>query len=257
MTIEDVEQRRRAALRAARESTVDGTGRPAPGRRPAPGPADPGYAPRPVEPGPGIGPGAARRLLDLVVGLVGLAAVGLPLLVLMIAVRLESPGPALFRQQRLGQGGRPFTLVKLRSMRVGGGGPEITAAGDARVTRLGRFLRSTSIDELPQLWHVVRGQMTLVGPRPETPLLAAGYPPACRWVFAYRPGLTGPAQVRLRDRDVLPPGVPVDTRAYLTRLVPARTEVEARFLARPTLPATLAVLADTVRYLLGRPVPPR
>jgi lipopolysaccharide/colanic/teichoic acid biosynthesis glycosyltransferase len=194
--------------------------------------------------------------MDIVVGAGALAALGLPLLALMLAVRLTSRGPALFRQIRLGQGGRPFQLYKLRSMRVGGSGPEITAAGDARVTRLGRFLRATSIDELPQLWHVIRGQMTLVGPRPETPALAAGYPPECRWVFAFRPGLTGPAQVRLRDSDVLPPGVPVDTEAYLTWLVPARTAVEARYLASPTLLATLGVLADTVRHLLGRPVDP-
>lgn len=205
----------------------------------------------------GVGPGLARRALDVVAGLVALAVVGLPLLVLMAAVRLTSPGPALFRQIRLGQGGRPFALAKLRSMRVGQGGPEITAAGDARVTRLGRFLRSTSLDELPQLWHVVRGTMTLVGPRPETPALAAGYPLECRWIFRYRPGLTGPAQVRMRDRDVLPPGALVDTTTYLTRLVPARVALDAQFLAQPTLRNAARVIADTVRHITGRPVPPR
>ena len=208
-----------------------------------------------IQAGPGVSPSPARRVLDIVVALVGLAVAGLPLLALMLAVRLTSPGPALFRQIRLGQGGRPFVLAKLRSMRLDPGGPEITPAGDPRVTPLGRLLRSTSLDELPQLWHVLRGQMTLVGPRPETPGLAAGYPPGCRWIFSFRPGLTGPAQVRLRDGDVLPPGVPADTQTYLTRLVPARTAVEATFLARPTLWATLGVLADTFRYLLGRPVP--
>src|SRR5689334_2696121 len=112
---------------------------------------------RSVQLDPGIGPGLSRRAFDVVVGLCGLVVVALPLLVLMVAVRATSPGPALFRQIRLGQGGRPFALLKLRSMRIGEGGPEITAAGDTRVTRLGRFLRSTSLDELPQLWHVVRG----------------------------------------------------------------------------------------------------
>jgi lipopolysaccharide/colanic/teichoic acid biosynthesis glycosyltransferase len=202
-------------------------------------------------------PSAARRALDVLVGTVGLSLAAVPLLVLMLAVRLTSPGPALFRQERLGQGGRPFRLVKLRSMRVDGTGPEYTAADDPRITRLGRFLRTTSLDELPQLWHVLRGEMTLVGPRPETPALAAGYPAGCRWVFAYRPGLTGPAQVRLRDADMLPAGAEVDTDTYLSLLVPARTAVEARYLARPTLWATLQVLGDTVRHLLGRPVPPR
>src|SRR5690242_4491185 len=212
---------------------------------------------RSIQLDPGVGPGLSRRAFDVVAGLFGLLVVGLPLLVLMIAIRLTSPGPALFRQIRLGQGGQPFALVKLRSMRVGASGPEITAAGDTRVTRLGRFLRSTSLDELPQLWHVVRGHMTLVGPRPETPALAAGYPPDCQWIFRYRPGLTGPAQVRMRDHDVLPPGVLVDTTTYLTRLVPARVALDAQFLAQPTLRAAAGVLADTVRHLLGRPVPAR
>jgi lipopolysaccharide/colanic/teichoic acid biosynthesis glycosyltransferase len=213
--------------------------------------------PVPLVPEPGVGPGAARRALDIAVGLLGLTLAGLPLLAVLLAVRLTSPGPALFRQVRLGQGGRPFTLLKIRSMRTDHAGPEITVVGDSRVTRLGRFLRATSIDELPQLWHVLRGEMTLVGPRPETPTLAAGYPARCRWVFAYRPGLTGPAQVRLRDAEVLPPGMPVDVGAYLSRLVPARTAVEALFLSEPTLRATFQVLADTVRHLLGRPVPAR
>jgi len=212
-------------------------------------------APGALDPWPGISPSPARRALDLAVASVGLLLVALPLLVLMLAVRLTSPGPALFRQERLGQGGRPFMLIKLRSMRMNSGGPHITPADDPRVTRLGRVLRTTSLDELPQLWHVLRGQMTLVGPRPETPELANLYPAQCRWIFSFRPGLTGPAQVRLRDAEVLPVGAPPDQENYLTRLVPARTAVEARFLGRPTVVATLAVLGETARYLLARAVP--
>jgi lipopolysaccharide/colanic/teichoic acid biosynthesis glycosyltransferase len=204
----------------------------------------------------GVPPGPARRTLDMLVAFVGLVVVALPLLVLMLAVRLESRGPALFRQVRLGQGGRPFTLYKLRSMRQRAGGPELTAAADPRVTRLGGFLRRTSLDELPQLWHVLRGHMTLVGPRPETPGLAAGYPAGCRWVFAFRPGLTGPAQVRMRDTHVFGSTHEATAQEYLSRIVPARTEIDATFLARPTLGATLRVLIDTARHLLGRPVPP-
>ncbi|MEV8516891.1 sugar transferase [Dactylosporangium sp. NPDC051484] len=199
----------------------------------------------------------ARRLLDLLVGGAGLLLTGVPLLILMLAVRLDSRGPALFRQIRLGERERPFVLYKLRSMRTGAPGPDLTTAGDPRITRLGAFLRRTSLDELPQLWHVVRGQMTLVGPRPETPALARQYPPECRWVLQHRPGLTGPAQVRLRDADVLGVAEEGTTQGYLTRIVPARTAIEAAFLAAPTLAATLRVLADTVRHLLGRPVAQR
>lgn len=215
-----------------------------------------GVGPPPVEPAGelrpwrGQKPGKARRAIDIAVSLGVLAAAGLPLLLLMLAVRLTSRGPALFRQVRVGQGERVFTLLKLRSMRVDPGGPEITAAHDPRVTRLGAFLRRTSLDELPQLVNVLRGDMTLVGPRPETPALAVTYPPTCRWIFAYRPGLTGPAQVRMRDADVLGTSAPTEA-SYVSVVVPARTRIEAAYLATPTVPATLGVLADTIRHVLG------
>lgn len=221
-------------------------------------PADPVGAPPPeptpeLHPWPGWKPGKARRGLDIMVSLGALAVAGLPLLLLMAAVRLGSRGPALFRQVRVGQGERVFTLLKLRSMRVDPGGPEITAAHDPRVTRLGAVLRRTSLDELPQLFNVLRGDMTLVGPRPETPALAVTYPATCRWIFAYRPGLTGPAQVRMRDADVLGTAPPTPQN-YVSVVVPARIRIEAAYLATPTVPATLGVLVDTVRHLLGMEV---
>jgi lipopolysaccharide/colanic/teichoic acid biosynthesis glycosyltransferase len=144
-------------------------------------------------------------------------------------------------------------VYKLRTMRTGLAGPDVTATGDTRITGLGRVLRRTSLDELPQLWNVLRGDMTLVGPRPETLGLAERYPPECRWIFDHRPGLTGPTQVRMRDSSVLPAGA-VDVEHYLKVLVPARTAVDALFLQRPTLGATLSVLADTIRHLSGRQV---
>lgn len=203
-----------------------------------------------LRPWRGLRPGKARRALDIVVSMSVLAVAGLPLIVLMLLVRLSSHGPALFRQQRVGQGERVFTLLKLRSMRVDHSGPDITGRRDPRVTRVGALLRKSSLDELPQMINVLRGDMTLVGPRPETPALAVGYPPACRWVFAYRPGLTGAAQVRLRDSDIL--GLSGESvEAYLRLVVPARSRVEARYLAKPSLPATFAVLFDTLRYVLG------
>ena len=148
------------------------------------------------------GPGLARRAIDVAVSAFGLAVAGPILGMLMLAVRLTSSGPALYSQIRVGEGGRPFVIYKLRTMRVRSDGPNVTAADDPRVTRLGRVLRRTSLDELPQLWNVLRGDMTLVGPRPETPDLANRYPADCQWIFQFRPGLTGPAQVRLRDADV-------------------------------------------------------
>ncbi len=207
-----------------------------------------------LRPWHGIAPGKLRRSLDVAVSLGMLSLVGLPLLLLMAVVRLESRGPALFRQTRVGQGAQLFTLLKLRSMKSDSSGPEITATRDTRVTHIGRILRATSLDELPQLINVLRGEMTLVGPRPETPALAAGYPLNCRWIFAYRPGLTGPAQVRMRDSDVMGHGVVDPVEGYLRLVVPARSRIEARYLACPSIPATLAVLVDTVKHIVGMEV---
>ena len=203
-----------------------------------------------LRPWRGLSPGMARRALDVAVSLCVLAVAGLPLLLLMAAIRLESRGPAIFRQVRVGQGERVFTLLKLRSMRTDVRGSDLTSSHDARVTRIGRLIRATSVDELPQLVNVLRGAMTLVGPRPETPFLATQYPAQCRWVFSYRPGLTGPAQVRMRDADVLN-GAEDQVAAYLRLVVPVRARIEARYLACPSIPATIAVMVDTFRHILG------
>jgi lipopolysaccharide/colanic/teichoic acid biosynthesis glycosyltransferase len=204
----------------------------------------------------GVAPGAARRALDLLVSAAALLLLA-PLVVLVaLAVRLSSPGPVIFRQVRVGEGGRPFTLLKFRTMRPGERGPEVTRGGDPRITPVGRLLRSSGIDELPQLLNVLRGEMTLVGPRPETPALAARYPADCRAVFAHRPGLTGPTQVRLRDKDVLPPaGVPDLEAYYLRELVPSRVALDFSYLRDPSLARTVAMLWHTAAYLLrGSPV---
>ena len=192
-------------------------------------------------------------MLDIAIATSALALAGPLLAVLMMSVRLTSRGPALYRQVRIGEGERPFVMYKLRTMRVDATGPDVTAVNDPRVTAIGHLLRRTSLDELPQLWNVLRGDMTLVGPRPETPDLARRYPLDCRWIFQFRPGLTGPAQVRLRDADVLPIGAVVDVETYLQVLVPARVAADASFLRKPTVRATLSVLRDTARHLAGRP----
>ena len=203
------------------------------------------------------GPSPARRLLDVAVAVLALLVLAPLLLAVAAAVRLSSPGPALFRQVRLGQGARPFVLLKFRSMRVAGGGPQITVADDPRTNRLGRVLRATSIDELPQLWHVLRGQMTLVGPRPETPELAARYPVGCRWVLQCRPGLTGPAQLLLRDNRVLDPAAADPELDYLARLVPARVRLDAGFQDDPSLGRTLRLIGDTAWFVLRGHLPTR
>lgn len=199
----------------------------------------------------GIPPSPARRALDVVASAAMLALLVPALLAVAVAVRLSGPGPVLFRQLRVGQGGRPFLLLKFRSMRTGSSGPAVTAGGDPRVTRIGAILRRTSLDELPQLWHVLRGAMTLVGPRPDTLDLAARYPEDCRWVLSHRPGLTGPAQLYLRDATTIRPGIDDVEAYYLTQLVPRRVELDATYLRRPTLGRTVWFCFVTALDVVG------
>jgi lipopolysaccharide/colanic/teichoic acid biosynthesis glycosyltransferase len=210
-----------------------------------------GEASRPVlmaaEPGIGLSP--ARRMLDIAVAVVMLCLVSPLLLALSVGSRLSTGGSAIYRQRRVGQGGVPFTLLKFRSMRTGGAGPEVTVPGDDRVTRLGAFMRKTSMDELPQLVNVLLGQMTLVGPRPETVALAKRYPEWLQFVFRYRPGMTGPSQVLARDEKVLSRVADVED-FYLTELVPHRVALDLDYLQNPTLARTVRWLIETTLYLV-------
>jgi lipopolysaccharide/colanic/teichoic acid biosynthesis glycosyltransferase len=196
----------------------------------------------------GIGPGLGRRLLDLAVAACVLSLIWPVCLMLMLAIRLSTGGSAFYRQTRVGQGGVPFTLFKFRTMRAWMTGPEVTAPGDDRVTKLGMLLRRAKIDELPQLLNVLAGQMTLVGPRPETVALAMRYPADLKLIFRYRPGVTGPGQVLVGDENI-EDGVTDVERFYLTEFVPRRVAVDLDYLRNPTLSRTVRWLADTVLYL--------
>jgi lipopolysaccharide/colanic/teichoic acid biosynthesis glycosyltransferase len=194
-------------------------------------------------------PSTLRRALDVACGLLALVVLSPLLAVLTVLVRATSPGPALFRQQRVGEGGTAFTLYKFRSMQWKSDGPEVTAGADPRVTPLGEWMRRTKLDELPQLLNLVRGDMTLVGPRPETVGLAQRYPSDCRWVLNHRPGITGPVQLSSQELAAPPDGVHDPEGYYLAVLVPRRTALDADFLAAPTLARELDLVLRTVRRM--------
>ncbi|MFL6201258.1 MAG: sugar transferase [Thermoanaerobaculia bacterium] len=201
------------------------------------------------------------RAADAALACLGLAAASPVLLVTAGLVAATSPGPVLFRQQRAGRGGKPFTLLKLRTMRTAWGGtPEgsqLTAAGDARITPVGRWLRRFKLDEIPQLWNVVRGDMSLVGPRPEVPRYV-DESPLWQQVLSARPGLTDPVTLRLRDEEALLAGVGDAERFYRERLLPWKLRGYRDYLERRSWIADLGVLGATALAVLRlrRPVPP-
>ena len=194
---------------------------------------------------------AAKRAFDLVATLAVLP-VALPLMAaLALWVRLDSPGPALFRQQRVGRGGRLFRIHKFRTMRLhDGSGPQVTAAGDARITRAGRWLRRTKLDELPQLIDVLSGDMSLVGPRPEVPRYMALYPAEMRArILSVRPGLTDRAAIAFRDEERVLAASADPERAYIEQIMPLKLQHYLDYVAHRSLRGDLRILLDTLRAL--------
>lgn len=191
-----------------------------------------------------------KRAVDIIVSAVLLVVLSPLLLLIALWVRLDSPGSALFRGSRVGKDGKPFHILKFRTMVVGAAsnGPKITAGGDSRVTRSGRILRATKLDELPQLVNVLRGEMSLVGPRPEDPAYVALYTPAQQRVLTVRPGITGLASVQYRNEEVLlAQGDP--HQMYVTTILPRKLSIELSYIDNWSLWLDLRILVLTVGVL--------
>lgn len=199
------------------------------------------------------------RAVEASVALVALV-VAAPLIALSsLAVVVASGRPVFFRQQRVGWRGRTFTLYKLRTMRTTAvAGAQVTAAGDARVTRVGRILRKTKLDELPGLWNVVRGEMSLVGPRPEVPRYVDRASAAWRLVLEARPGLTDPVTLRLRNEESLLAEVHGDReRFYTDALQPFKLAGYAQYLRERSWRMDVGILCATaLAVVFPRKAPP-
>lgn len=181
----------------------------------------------------------------LVAGL-ALAALSPVLGAIAAAIRLDSPGPILFRATRSGRGGRPFTMYKFRSMvvRPAEHGPKITTHADRRITRVGQILRPTRLDELPNLWNVLRGDMSLVGPRPEDPHYVELYSDDDRAVLSARPGVTSLASLLYRDEERLLVGDGWE-RVYVEQVMPAKLAIDRAYVERQSLWLDLKILVAT------------
>jgi lipopolysaccharide/colanic/teichoic acid biosynthesis glycosyltransferase len=193
-------------------------------------------APRRTWPGP---------LADRLLSALALCLLSPLLAVIALAVFSGSGWPVFFKQERVGRWGSSFELLKFRTMRTGKGGPSITARGDVRVTAVGRFLRKFKLDELPQLWNVVRGEMSLVGPRPEVPQFVDMNNPVWRAVLQVRPGITDPASIAFRNEEELLAKAADPISFYEKRVLPAKLALNLEYLDRKCFLLDMKVILQT------------
>jgi len=197
---------------------------------------------------------ALKRCLDLVVAIVLLLVLSPVLAVAAIAVKCSGSGPIFFQQTRVGRGGKPFEIVKFRTMRTTSSpGPLITGAGDPRVTRVGRVLRRWKVDELPQLVNVLRGEMSFVGPRPEVPRYVDMFAEQYRELLAVRPGITDLASMAFRDEEVLLGRSPDPEDLYVREILPRKLALSHAYVRRRSFGLDLRLIARTVATILGWP----
>jgi lipopolysaccharide/colanic/teichoic acid biosynthesis glycosyltransferase len=191
-------------------------------------------------------PNRSMRLLDVSLSLIALAVLSPVLLLAALAVKCSSPGPILYRARRVGKDGRLFDVYKFRTMLVDAAshGPALTRSGDTRVTGVGRFLRRSKIDELPQLFNVLTGSMSLVGPRPEDPRYVKSYSQDQLRVLRVRPGITSPATILHRHEERILTGPDWETR-YRNEILPEKVQMELNYLSRRTLSQDLLILVQT------------
>lgn len=192
------------------------------------------------------------RLLDVVVAAVGLIVLSPVIALVALAVKFDSRGPVFVRCSRVGQGGRAFPMLKFRKMRDGVSGSLLTAARDDRFTRIGRLLAETKVDEVPQLWNVVRGWMRLVGPRPEDPEFVRLHREQYEEILRVRPGITGLSQLAFASEAKI---LAVDDRLndYVERILPQKMQLDRLYVESRSLKMDLQILVWTVaRVGLGK-----
>ncbi|NBD20697.1 sugar transferase [Aquabacterium fontiphilum] len=197
----------------------------------------------------------SKRAFDWVMASLGLAVLSPVLLLIALAIKLDSPGPVFFRQERVGRHGRLFRIHKFRTMRhdPSGTGLQITVGADARITRVGAFLRASKLDELPQLIDVWRGVMSLVGPRPEVPRYVAAYPADLRdKVLSVRPGITDLASITYRDEAAVLARAADPERAYIDEVLPHKLRLAAQYVDEASLGKDIGLIMRTIWAIVRR-----
>jgi lipopolysaccharide/colanic/teichoic acid biosynthesis glycosyltransferase len=189
-----------------------------------------------------------KRVLDILTASVGLILLSPVLAIAACCIKLSSRGPVFYRQVRIGQDARPFQILKFRSMTMETSERDlkITIAGDSRVTPVGEFLRRYKVDELPQLWNVIRGDMSLVGPRPEVPVYIEEYTPEQRVVLSARPGITDPASLAYRYEEEILAGQTDPEQFYRTKILPDKLVRNRTYLEKITFQNDIRIIVKTI-----------
>jgi lipopolysaccharide/colanic/teichoic acid biosynthesis glycosyltransferase len=190
----------------------------------------------------------AKRGFDITFALVGLLLLSPCFLAVWLLIKLDDSGPVFFWQTRIGKGGRPFNIIKFRTMVADSVscGPSITASGDKRITRSGRLLRKTKIDELPQLWNVLRGEMSFVGPRPEVPRYVAFFTAEQKRVLELSPGITDEASIEFRDEEKLLAAASDPEKYYTSHCIPRKIAINLSYAKKANIIRDVGVILRTV-----------
>ena len=192
-----------------------------------------------------------KRIIDVAISAVTLVLLSPLFTVVAVLVRIDSPGPVFFRQERIGRRFRPFVIYKFRTMTGAPAGPRIALGDESRVTRAGRVLRRTKIDELPQLLNVLSGDMSLVGPRPEVRQFVELFRDDYAEILEARPGLTDLASIKYRDEAALLAGAADPEAEYIGRILPDKIRLAREYLRRSSVAFDLALLAKTLWHVAG------
>ncbi|HEV2968849.1 MAG TPA: sugar transferase [Pirellulales bacterium] len=192
-----------------------------------------------------------KRCFDFTVALIALIALSPVFVLTAIAVRCDSRGPIFFLQQRVGRGFRSFWICKFRTMVVDAPlrGPQITSGEDPRITRVGRYLRKWKLDELPQLWNVFKGEMSLVGPRPEVPRYVEMFRDDYACLLSVRPGITDPASLKYRDEAAILAQSQNPEETYVRLILPEKIALAKRYVAQASLSGDLALIWQTICHV--------
>ena len=193
---------------------------------------------------------ACKRAFDILCSFLGLVVLSPVLLVVSVLVAVTSPGGVFFRQERIGKDGKPFRIFKFRSMRTDNAGLKITTGNDSRITPVGRFLRKSKIDELPQLINVLVGDMSFVGPRPEVADYVNLYTPYQQQVLLVRPGITGLASIRFRNENDLLTASDDPNRTYVEQIMPRKIDLDLEYIPHASVFYDIKLIFQTFAVVI-------